>query len=409
MSERKKALDQQQKELDFSKTKLSLENGIRQALAEGNFLKAEELQNELLVAETKKNQEDTQNAQDEADQKRIDELEDKIKELQDKKSSGSGGGGGGGSYEQDAQAVIDYEEQLKTAIKNHKDESLKAMGIDMMRYTSFGDWSKSPNAKKYRQWFIDQGYTTKEADDFMQDFWDTSVTMPSSEFAAKSGIMTTQIDALRDKLAKGIIDPETFKEELRTLNINGQKEVDKWKLGASISTKVDILKYPHIRTSSGKIDVDSERELRRVSNVPIQFFKKGGLVKYAMGDGGSVEGPGGPTSDLIPAMLSNGEYVIKASAVSKYGMGVMDALNKGTLNLAGLSASGFNVPSGALGVSADQSPMSQLAGANADSQTNVTINADFNITGASDPKKIADEVMQKIQLTMKKSGSVTRI
>jgi hypothetical protein len=53
--------------------------------------------------------------------------------------------------------------------------------------------------------------------------------------------------------------------------------------------------------------------------------------------------------------------------------------------------------------------MSQLAGANADSQTNVTINADFNITGASDPKKIADEVMQKIQLTMKKSGSVTRI
>ena len=407
MSERKKALDQQQRELDFSKTKLSLENGIRQALAEGNFLKAEELQNELLVAETKKSQEDTQNAQDEADQKRIDELEAKIKELEDKKSSGSGGSGGG-SYEQDAQAVIDYEQQLKDAIEGHRTESLKAMGVDMMRYTDFGKWSTSPNAKKYRQWFIDQGYTTKEADDFMQEFWDTSVTMPSAEFAAKSGIMTTQIDKLRDKLAKGIIDPETFKEELRTLNINGQKEVDKWKLGASIKTKVDLLQYPHIRTSTGKIDTESERELRKISNVPIQFFKMGGLVKYAMGEGGAVSGPGGPTSDMIPAMLSNGEYVIKSSAVSKYGMGVMEALNNGTLNLAGLSASGFNIPSGALNASADQSPMSQMAG-NSDSQTNVTINADFNITGASDPKKIADEVMQKIQLTMKKSGSVTRI
>jgi hypothetical protein len=35
--------------------------------------------------------------------------------------------------------------------------------------------------------------------------------------------------------------------------------------------------------------------------------------------GGFISGPGGPRSDMIPAMLSNGEYVVKASSVAKYG------------------------------------------------------------------------------------------
>ncbi|WP_436702413.1 phage tail tape measure protein [Nocardioides sp. BYT-33-1] len=43
--------------------------------------------------------------------------------------------------------------------------------------------------------------------------------------------------------------------------------------------------------------------------------------------GGLVTGPGGPTDDLIPTWLSNREYVIKASAVEKYGVGFFDAVN----------------------------------------------------------------------------------
>ncbi len=34
--------------------------------------------------------------------------------------------------------------------------------------------------------------------------------------------------------------------------------------------------------------------------------------------GGYISGPGGPRSDLIPAMLSNGEYVVNAKATSRY-------------------------------------------------------------------------------------------
>lgn len=43
--------------------------------------------------------------------------------------------------------------------------------------------------------------------------------------------------------------------------------------------------------------------------------------------GGLVTGPGGPTDDMIPTWLSNREYVVKASAVQKYGVGFFDAVN----------------------------------------------------------------------------------
>lgn len=45
--------------------------------------------------------------------------------------------------------------------------------------------------------------------------------------------------------------------------------------------------------------------------------------------GGPVYGPGTSTSDSIPARLSNGEWVMQASAVQKYGAGFMSAINSG--------------------------------------------------------------------------------
>ncbi|KOE63934.1 tape measure protein [Aggregatibacter actinomycetemcomitans] len=43
--------------------------------------------------------------------------------------------------------------------------------------------------------------------------------------------------------------------------------------------------------------------------------------------GGPIRGPGTSTSDSIPARLSDGEWVIQASAVSHYGHAFMDAIN----------------------------------------------------------------------------------
>jgi TP901 family phage tail tape measure protein len=44
--------------------------------------------------------------------------------------------------------------------------------------------------------------------------------------------------------------------------------------------------------------------------------------------GGYISGPGTSTSDSIPARLSDGEYVIKASAVDQYGVGMMNSINE---------------------------------------------------------------------------------
>lgn len=45
--------------------------------------------------------------------------------------------------------------------------------------------------------------------------------------------------------------------------------------------------------------------------------------------GGMVTGSGGGTDDKIPTMLSNGEYVLRASAVNKFGVGFLNAINQG--------------------------------------------------------------------------------
>jgi len=57
----------------------------------------------------------------------------------------------------------------------------------------------------------------------------------------------------------------------------------------------------------------------------------GGFVSGLLGfaEGGLVNGPGTGTSDSIPARLSAGEFVMKASAVQQFGVGFMHALNGG--------------------------------------------------------------------------------
>jgi hypothetical protein len=67
----------------------------------------------------------------------------------------------------------------------------------------------------------------------------------------------------------------------------------------------------------------------------------GGVVKglgagLKLADGGFVSGKGTSRSDSIPAMLSNGEYVINAAAVRKFGLNNLDKIN----SLQGFAAGG---------------------------------------------------------------------
>ena len=61
------------------------------------------------------------------------------------------------------------------------------------------------------------------------------------------------------------------------------------------------------------------------------FRRIGDRLGFA--SGGYVSGPGTPTSDSIPAQLSNGEFVMQASAVNQYGPAFFDSLNTGRREL----------------------------------------------------------------------------
>ncbi|WP_431999335.1 phage tail tape measure protein [Streptomyces sioyaensis] len=70
---------------------------------------------------------------------------------------------------------------------------------------------------------------------------------------------------------------------------------------------------------------------------PIGRYASGGEVQVYP-QGGQIRGPGTATSDSIlalfpsgPAMVSDTEYVVRAAAVRRYGLGLLNAINRGTL------------------------------------------------------------------------------
>jgi len=67
----------------------------------------------------------------------------------------------------------------------------------------------------------------------------------------------------------------------------------------------------------------------KVNFAPTPSGQEGASKFTHAATGGLMRGPGSSTADKIPAMLSNGEYVHKASAVAHYGVGAMDAVNQG--------------------------------------------------------------------------------
>ena len=74
---------------------------------------------------------------------------------------------------------------------------------------------------------------------------------------------------------------------------------------------------------------DKKKDYTDLSNSikPESFFEK--ISKYFTGKafGGYISGPGGPTTDSIPAWLSSGEYVIRASSAQRIGIPTLNYLN----------------------------------------------------------------------------------
>jgi TP901 family phage tail tape measure protein len=165
---------------------------------------------------------------------------------------------------------------------------------------------------------------------------------------------------LFDLLIKGRM--KDFREEAKALGINAKERsalisdfVAKQfgflpdKLYDSVSSSImngnwDLLQ----KLMKGKIEGMSNKELADLASWKSVYDDPGGsspgsgnpaTSPTGMATGGFVSGPGSGTSDSIPAKLSNGEYVIKAAKVQKYGKSFFDKLNGGH-NVGGAPGSG---------------------------------------------------------------------
>ena len=128
--------------------------------------------------------------------------------------------------------------------------------------------------------------------------------------------------------------------------------------------------------------------------------------------GGKVYGLGGPTQDNILAMLSNGEYVMNAFSVRKYGKEFMDALNNGTLAEAAAGGLMSKYPGYVAKMSSGGSVMRKYANGgmvNA-SGSNVEYNINVNVAGTNaSADEIANAVMQSMQRKERMNKAVTRV
>lgn len=115
--------------------------------------------------------------------------------------------------------------------------------------------------------------------------------------------------------------------------------------------------------------------------------------------GGAIFGPGSATSDSIFAMLSNGEYVVRASSVAKYGKGFFDKLNGGEFDASLINFSNFKVPSFNTSAVGSSSQSVSTGGTIGGSVFNITVNAGFNAT--------ADDIAKSVMDTIKRNTGMT--
>jgi len=82
-----------------------------------------------------------------------------------------------------------------------------------------------------------------------------------------------------------------------------------------------------------KIDTLAGKTIEIVVNTTTYGRPAGVSAKewYGSATGGLIKGRGGPMSDMIPTMLSNGEFVIRSQAVNSFGADFFDALNRGQM------------------------------------------------------------------------------
>jgi len=177
-----------------------------------------------------------------------------------------------------------------------------------------------------------------------------------SSYSGQMQLAMTQLSGNGQTAAQTTADAFTqaWQDSANALNsflTTGKGSFDQFVAGALADMAKIALQFAEMQAMQGIM------HLAGVTSPLTSAFSTGGPVGH-FADGGSIAGPGTGTSDSIPAMLSNGEYVINAASTKKY-RSVLDAINTGNLShFAGGGAVGSVQSSASSGASSGSNPVS---------------------------------------------------
>lgn len=163
------------------------------------------------------------------------------------------------------------------------------------------------------------------------------------------GKVTTKpkIDVDKSKAWGGIHDTEKRLEWLGKKTATPKLTVDAkkaWNTMGDVASRLGTLSRT---TATPSVNANTTAALNGIQNVAsalnglhdksvtvttyqkvVQTVSKIGKIAGGNATGGAIHGPGTKTSDSIPTWLSDGEFVMRAAAVDKYGTDFMHALNQ---------------------------------------------------------------------------------
>ncbi|MGW4040475.1 hypothetical protein ACWEIM_30070 [Streptomyces sp. NPDC004778] len=122
---------------------------------------------------------------------------------------------------------------------------------------------------------------------------------------------------------------------------------------SDLQRKIGQAKYALSTLQNKTVTVTTRYVVVGDSSAARRSGSEGSQLKYANGGlvgfpgGGMVTGPGTGTSDSILARVSNGEFVVRARSVAKYGAAFLSAINEGRLGMAATVGGGGMAGAGA--------------------------------------------------------------
>ena len=305
--------DAQKRELDYAKSKADIQGQIQEALASGNVGKAVSLQNDLNAATANYNKE----LQTASDQRKIDIEKDKVDVQKNKLDAIKSkldlltSDVAARSTTVGKSAMKSYEAVQKEILEGIS-KTIKVSSADIEK------WTKTLNPYVQGSADLVKGLVLT---------YEQSVPKKLSDSIVSS--MSNIIDANnRGALSAAIFNEiQSGKNDSTALAVKAAIDALMPNLKAQITNKartVTVLSPTPVPGNQGRKSIDIQDIIQTYNYLtPDQESK----LRNGNASGGHISGPGTGTSDSIPAYLSNGEYVIRASAVKQYGKGLFDNLN----------------------------------------------------------------------------------